>query len=80
MSTIKDVAHRCGVSVSTVSRVLRNHPDVHPKTREKVEKAIQELGYRPSYLARGLVSGRTFTLGLLVSDITNPLSATRSRC
>ena len=70
--TIVDVAHTAGVSVSTVSRVVRNHRDVRDSTRRRVERVIEELGYRPSPIARALVSGRSPTLGLLVSDITNP--------
>ena len=48
--TIKDVAAYCGVSVSTVSRVLNQHPDVSPAVRERVTKAIEECGYVPAGL------------------------------
>lgn len=70
--SLKDVAKLAGVSVSTVSRVSSNHPDVSQETRRKVEDAMHALGYRPSTLAQGLVSGRSHTIALLVSDITNP--------
>lgn len=70
--TIVDVAGVAGVSVSTVSRVVRMHPDVGDATRARVLQTIAELGYRPSPIARALVSGRTRLLGLLVSDIANP--------
>lgn len=70
--TIQDVARAGGVSVSTVSRVARDHADVKEATRQHVLATIERLGYRPSPLARALVSGRTQTLGLLVSDISNP--------
>jgi LacI family transcriptional regulator len=60
------------VSVSTVSRVVRGHADVQKETRERVLEVIRELNYRPSPIARALVSGRSPTLGLLVSDIANP--------
>jgi LacI family transcriptional regulator len=70
--TIIDVARFAGVSVSTVSRVVRDHPDVGTETRERVQAAIESLGYRPSPIARALVSGHTRLLALLVSDITNP--------
>jgi LacI family transcriptional regulator len=60
------------VSVSTVSRVVRDHPDVNDETRARVHAAINQLGYRPSPIARALVSGQTRLLALLVSDITNP--------
>jgi LacI family transcriptional regulator len=70
--TIVDVARVTGVSVSTVSRVVRDHPDVGEATRARVRTAIAELGYRPSPIARALVSGRNRLFGLLVSDIANP--------
>jgi LacI family transcriptional regulator len=70
--TIVDVARSAGVSVSTVSRVVRNLPDVSAETRDRVRAAIGALGYRPSPIARALVSGQTRLLALLVSDIANP--------
>ncbi len=70
--TIKDVAKQAGVSVTTVSRVLNNKPDVSPKTRDKILEIIDELGYNPNGVARGLVMQRTFTLGLIIPDISNP--------
>jgi LacI family transcriptional regulator len=70
--TIEDVALAAGVSVSTVSRVIRDHPDVRVETLARVRAAIQELGYRPSPIARALVSGQTRLLALLVSDLMNP--------
>ena len=70
--TIVDVARSAGVSVSTVSRVVRDHPDVSADTRARVHSAISSLGYRPSPIARALVSGETRLIALLVSDIANP--------
>ena len=70
--TIVDVAREAGVSVSTVSRVMRDKSDVSEETRARIEAVITALGYRPSYVARALVSGTSRTLGLLVSDIANP--------
>ena len=70
--TIVDVARAAGVSVSTVSRVMRDHADVGAETRAHVRQAIDLLGYRPSPIARALVSGQSRLLTLLVSDITNP--------
>ena len=58
--------------MSTVSRVVRGHPDVGDDTRGRVLALIDELSYRPSTLARALASGRSQTIGLLVSDIANP--------
>ncbi len=69
---IKDVARRAGVSSATVSRVLSNHPHVSPETREKVLRAIEELGYRPSRVARSLRAQRSRIIGLIISDIQNP--------
>ncbi len=70
--TIADVARSAGVSVSTVSRVIRDHDDVEEGTRATVRAAIQALGYHPSPIARALVSGESKLLALLVSDLTNP--------
>ena len=68
--TIYDVAAASGYSLATISRVL-NHPEkVRPATREKVLKVIEELGYRPNMIARGLASRRTTTVGVIISDIT----------
>ena len=70
--TIKEIASRCGVSVSTVSRVLNDSPSVNPTKREKIQKVIDELGYQPSMFARAMVSKQTYTFAVVVSDITNP--------
>lgn len=70
--TIDDVARHAGVSVSTVSRVLRGHVDVGEGTRASVQASIDELGYHPSPIARALVRGESRLLALLVSDLMNP--------
>ena len=70
--TIRDVAAQAGVSHQTVSRVINNSERVSPKTRAKVQSAIEELGYQPNRLARSLVTQKTHTIGLVVADITNP--------
>lgn len=70
--TIKDVALRSGVSKSTVSHVINQTRFVEEHTKQKVLKAIQALNYRPSSIARSLVSQRTETAGLLISDVGNP--------
>ncbi len=70
--TMKEVAERAGVSASTVSHVLNGTRKVSDETRERVILAIEELGYRPNLLARSFRTRRTFTLGLLISDIQNP--------
>lgn len=69
--TIVDIAKRANVSVSTVSRVLNNRPDVSQKTRERIHTAIKELQYSPNHVARGLVLKRSNTIGFIASDITN---------
>jgi LacI family transcriptional regulator len=70
--SVVDVAARAGVSLGTVSNVL-NHPDrVAPRTRDKVMKAIQELGFVRNEAARQLRAGRSRTIGLVVLDVGNP--------
>ncbi|MBN1248571.1 MAG: LacI family DNA-binding transcriptional regulator, partial [Anaerolineae bacterium] len=63
-----DVAERAGVSVRTVSRVVNKSEELSDLTRQRVLLAIKELGYRPSKLARALVTQRTETIGLLIPD------------
>jgi len=71
--TIADVARVAGVSKSTVSRVLNDRTHyMREETRQRVVRAMDELGYRPSAVARSLVSKRTHTVGLLISDVGNP--------
>ena len=79
MSTISDVARRAGVSAMTVSRVINNSGYISPETRERVEKAILELGYVPNALARSLRFKQTKTLALILTDITNPFFTTLAR-
>lgn len=73
--TVKDVARRAGVALSSVSRALSGHPDVSPEMHARVIAAANELGYEPDFLARSLRRGRTSTIGFLVRDISNPLFA-----
>jgi DNA-binding LacI/PurR family transcriptional regulator len=70
--TMKDVALRSGVSKSTVSHVINQTRFVEDHTKQKVLQAIRDLNYRPSSIARSLVSQRTGTAGLLISDVGNP--------
>lgn len=72
--TIVDVAERAGVSTASASNVLRNAYGVSPQMRARVESAMAELGYRPMAAARGM-RGKTFTIGVLVSDLHNPFYA-----
>ena len=70
--TIRDIAQRCGVSVSTVSRVLNNHPDVSETVRQKVLSVVQESHYVPNNSARDLVRPQSDNIGLVVRGIGNP--------
>jgi len=72
---MKDIARDLGVSVITVSKVLRNHPDVGDGTRERVLARVKELDYRPNLAARSLVTGRTYLIGLVVPDLLHPFFA-----
>lgn len=72
---LKDIAHDLGVSVVTVSKVLRGNSDISEATRLRVLKRMEELNYQPNMLARGLASGRTYTVGLVVPDLVHPYFA-----
>ncbi|HKU11426.1 LacI family DNA-binding transcriptional regulator [Sinomonas sp.] len=72
LPTIRDIAEIAGVATSTVSRALSNPQRVNARTREKIERIAAELHYVPSTQARGLSSGRTGVIAVLVPDITNP--------
>ena len=72
---MKDIARDVGVSVVTISKVLRNHPDVGDETRERVLARVKELDYRPNLAARSLVTGRTYLIGLVVPDLLHPFFA-----
>jgi len=75
-ANIYDVAKLAGVSHQTVSRVLNNHSSLKPATREKVEKAITDLSYRPNQAARQLVTSRSRLIGVLIAeaDLYGPAS------
>lgn len=70
--TMRDVARKTGVSIRTVSRVVNNKGEIAEATRQRVLAAIEELGYQPNTLARGLVSGKTLSVGLIIPQITDP--------
>jgi DNA-binding LacI/PurR family transcriptional regulator len=72
MVTLSEVAKRAHVTAATVSNVLRNREKVRPETAERVLKAIADLGYRPNLNARALAEGRSSTLALMLSNISNP--------
>jgi len=70
--TMKDIAERAGVSIRTVSRVVNGQGEISETTATRIQAIIDELGYRPNQMARGLVSNRTSSLGYVVADIRNP--------
>lgn len=70
--TIKEIASLCGVSVSTVSRAINNGGEISEKTRKKIIKTINEVGYVPNQNARNLKITKTKTIAVLIKGITNP--------
>lgn len=73
--TIKDVARLSKVSIATVSRILNNKPGYSEETKDRVMKAIEELGYQPNGVARGLISKRTRTIGILVPELSSMVAS-----
>lgn len=69
---LKDIAQDLNLSVVTVSKVLRDHPDIGPETRGRVLQRMKELNYRPNLAARALVTGRSSAIGLIVPDLVHP--------
>ncbi len=74
-ATLRDVARVAGVSSTTVSRVLNDKPNVSDAIKDKVQSAIENLGYSPSPTARALNTGRTYTVGALVPTLDNAIFA-----
>ena len=72
MVTIREVARQARVSVGTVSNVLAGSASVRPELRRRVEEVMRALDYHPNQIARSLKTRQTKTLGLVISDITNP--------
>ena len=72
---LKDIANDLGLSVVTISKVLRNHPDIGEATRKRVLKRMKELDYQPNLAARSLITGQTWTIGLVVPDLLHPFFA-----
>ena len=66
--TIKDVAAKCGLSISTVSKAFNNYADISAETREAVQRAAKEIGYYPNAIARTLKTNRSFNLGVLFQE------------
>jgi LacI family transcriptional regulator len=72
---LKDIANDLGLSVVTISKVLRDHPDIGAETRERVLKRMKELNYQPNMAARALITGRSYSFGLVVPDLLHPFFA-----
>lgn len=70
-TTLHDVAKAAGVSIKTVSNVIHNHPNVTPKTKEKVDAAIKAMSYSPNLNARSLRTGKTNVIGLVIPELLN---------
>ncbi len=73
---IKDVAREAGVSINTVSRALNGKPDVNEDTKKRILKIVDRLNYVPNFLAKGLVTKNTRTIGVILSDNADPFFAT----
>ena len=73
--SIKDIAREAGVSHSTVSRALADSPLVNVETKARIQALAREMGYTPSAIARAMSTGRTGTVGLVVTTIADPFVA-----
>lgn len=71
ITSIIDIARALGVSTSTVSRALKNHPDISEETRRRVQEFARRVNYRPNALALGLKQQRSFTLGIIIPEIVH---------
>ncbi|NBK93883.1 LacI family transcriptional regulator [bacterium 1XD21-13] len=76
MTTLKDIAKKAGVNVSTVSRALNNSKEISKDTRDLVQKIAKELDYEPNYSARVLVGKKTKTIGVIVPEVSSNYFAT----
>ena len=77
MSTLKDVANACNVDISTVSRALSGKSSVNSKTKELIIETAKKLNYTPNFSARALAGGKTKTIGLLSTSLTNNYRASQ---
>ncbi|GAA3515227.1 substrate-binding domain-containing protein [Aquimarina addita] len=79
--SLKDIAQKAGVSIASVSYVLTkgNNSGVGPELSEKIKKIASELNYRPNQIAKSLQSGKSYSIGLIVADISNPFFANIAR-
>ena len=72
---MKDIARDLGLSTVTISKALRGHPDISETTRKRILKRTEELNFQPNFAARALITGRTWTIGLVVPDLLHPFFA-----
>ena len=77
--TVADVARLTGVSMMTVSRVMNDMPGVSEATRQRIRETAQQIGFRPSQIARGLATRHSATIGLVMPDVSNPFFAQIAR-
>lgn len=78
--TIYDVAKKAGVSTATVSKIINNTGSISERTKKKVQAVMKELQYQPSLIATALNGKCTYTIGLLIPDLANPIFAEYARC
>lgn len=78
MATIKDIAQKAGVSVSTASRALNHNPRISEKTRQRIATIAKELGYQPNYNAQNLTRGESNMVGIIFPVTSDTAPATRS--
>ena len=74
-ATQSDIAKKLNVSRITVSKALRNHPDISVETKKKVFDTAAELGYVPNLIAKNLTSRKTYTIGVVIPDLENSFFA-----
>src|SRR4051794_7025405 len=75
MIRLKDIAERAGVSIMTVSKVLRDAPDISSATKVRVRQLAEQMGYMPDIVAQGLRNRTSKLFGLVISATTNPVFA-----
>lgn len=76
---LKDIAQDLGLSVVTISKALRHHPDIAEQTRERILRRVRELDYQPNLTARSLVTGKSYLIGLIVPGLIHPFFAEVAR-
>jgi DNA-binding LacI/PurR family transcriptional regulator len=74
MGSLSDISKATGLSISAVSEILRDHPRYRPETRQLVFEAARKLNYRPNLMARGLKTGRSMTVGIIVGSFHTPVT------